>query len=183
MKKINCVFLFWCFCSLITSAAITGSPQISDFSITNQPSDKSVLPDYIHPFERSEANWMIELLQATEPQQSSFAPGSEPPFIMMAGYMDSDISYSSGGQLTMLAYVTDPDSPISSVEIYYDGQPTGVFLYDDGAHADYGAGDSLWGFSVAVPAQTVPAGEYLLELRAKDVDENYSDLWPYLTIH
>ncbi len=111
------------------------------------------------------------------------APGSSPPFIMLAGYMDTDISYQDGGTLHMLAYVMDPDSSVRNVQIYYAGMPTGVFLYDDGQSGDFGVGDGLWGLQQDIPPYTVPAGDYLLELCAEDVDGNLSDIWPYLTIH
>jgi len=114
---------------------------------------------------------------------SAPAPGSSPPFIMLAGYMDTDISYQDGGTLHMLAYVMDPDSAVSNVQIYYDGLPTGVYLFDDGQSGDFGIGDSLWGLQLDIPPFTVPAGDYLLELCAEDVDGNRSDIWPYLTIH
>ncbi|MBN1552472.1 hypothetical protein JW979_13440 [bacterium] len=129
-----------------------------------------------------ESSWMIEMLKAVEPTRN--ANGNfDGPFIMMAGYMDSDISYPEGGILTMLAYVTGSSTPVEYVEIYWEGSPTGAYLYDDGLHGDFGAGDELWGFTMEIDPSVLPSGEYLLELRARDQNGNFSDIWPYLTIH
>lgn len=131
-------------------------------------------------FNAEEFDWFLTELAMFS---AAPAPAGSPPFIMLAGYMDTDISYQDGGTLNMLAYVTDPDSAIASVEIYYAGMPTGVFLNDNGFSGDFGAGDGLWGLLLEIAPYTVPAGEYLLELRAMDTEGNLSDLWPYLTIH
>jgi hypothetical protein len=138
--------------------------------------------EFAPPFDKSQTDWYRDWIVDRDSYNQA-APGTEVPYIYMAGYMDTEITYLYGGTLTMLAYVVDMDSAVDRVEIFYAGMPTGVYLYDDGNHADYGANDGLWGFRVVVPAQSVPVGEYLLELRAFDTDNNVSDLWPYLTIH
>ncbi len=139
--------------------------------------------EYIDEFDASEFDWHRDMLQMLDTPSQHFAPGNEPPYILMAGYMDTDISWADGGVFRMIAYVTDSDSPIESVEIYWEGEPVGVFLYDDGLNGDFDANDGLYGIQFDVERHTIPQGEYLLELRAKDVDGNLSDLWPYLTIH
>ncbi|MBN1879249.1 hypothetical protein JW823_03985 [bacterium] len=108
---------------------------------------------------------------------------SESPVIMMAGYMDSDISWQNGGILNMVAWVVDPDEDIESVEIYFEGEPTGVMLLDDGLSGDFGAGDGIFGLMAEIPEKAVEPAEFLLELLARDHLGNQSDLWPYLTIH
>ncbi len=132
-------------------------------------------------YSRADDNWLIEQFRYFE--SGSAAPANEPPYINLAGYLDTDLSWEDGGQFTMLAYVTDLDSTVVSVEIYWDGQPTGVFLSDDGTSGDFGSGDGLWGITFPVNPRSLPPGEYLLELRARDDMGNLSDLWPYLTIH
>lgn len=144
---------------------------------TQDPADQ-IAP----PFDTSQSNWYRDYLIELESFNSA-DPGDEPPYIYMAGYLDTEITFTNGGTLKMLAYVVDLDSEVTRVEIYYEGMPTGVFLLDDGNHSDYGANDGLWGFSAQIPPGSVPAGEYLLELRAFDSENNASDLWPYLTIH
>jgi hypothetical protein len=58
-----------------------------------------------------------------------------------------------------------------------------VFLADDGMNGDFAPNDGVWGIQFSIPPETVPPGDYLFELRAEDESGNYSDLWPYLTIH
>ncbi len=105
------------------------------------------------------------------------------PVIAMAGYMDTDVSWLYGGYFRMLAWVYSPDDAVESVEIYFEGRPTGVFLKDDGMSSDYGAGNSLYGLTFYIaPHQMIP-GDYTLELRARDTRGFESDLWPYLMVH
>ena len=141
------------------------------------------LNDYVEEFQPNESNWVIDMIRAVEPTRVGASQAGQIPYIMMAGYMDTDISYSDGGLFHMLAYVSDMDSPVDFVEIYWEGQPTGAYLYDDGEHGDFEPGDDLWGLQIEVGPNLVPEGDYLFELRAKDVDGNFSDIWPYLTIH
>ncbi|MBN1355193.1 hypothetical protein JXA40_02870 [bacterium] len=127
------------------------------------------------------SSWVIERMRYFEGTKSR-SP-DDAPHIMMAGYMDTDLSFSQGGTLTILAYVTSPAESVEQVEIYWDGDPTGVFLHDDGMHGDFGSGDELWGFSLRIDPFALTGGDYLLELRAMDSNGIYSDLWPYLTVH
>jgi len=135
----------------------------------------------VDTYSRAEYNWLIDQYDYFNSQGA--APAGQPPYISLAGYLDTDISWEDGGQFTMLAYVTDSDSNVASVEIYWDGNPTGVYLRDDGLNGDFGPGDNLWGITFPIDPMSVPTGEYLLELRARDDIGNLSDLWPYLTIH
>jgi hypothetical protein len=143
----------------------------------------TLFSDYAYLTESTaEPSWVAELIRAIEPAASQ-TPGADNPYIMLAGYMDTDLSESEGGLLSILAYVSPVGAPIDIVEIYWDGDPTGAFLYDDGAHGDFGSFDGLWGVMFEVGSNVIPAGEYMLELRARDQNGLYSDLWPYLTIH
>jgi hypothetical protein len=150
--------------------------------LLNQWSVNASLWEYFSNNSPEENHWMTERLRMLDslnyPQDASTIP-----CIMMAGYMDTDISWADGGKFTMLAYVLDMDSDIDYVEMYWEGEPTGVYLYDDGAHGDFGVDDSLWGISFDIDPLTFPEGQYLIELRARDVDGNFSDIWPYLTVH
>ena len=86
-----------------------------------------------------------------------------------------------------MAYVSDPDgtSDICGVEMSYEGDLTGVWLYDDGAHGDFSAGDDIYGLQVPIGKGTLSglAGLYLFDLIAKDCDGNVSDPWPYICFH
>jgi len=148
--------------------------------------------DIFNPVPESEIYWVPDEPESgktwsvlIEQSRSFFrnAPSETAPVIMMAGYMDTDISWRYGGNLSMLAWVWDIDDDVDVVEIYFEGEPTGVFLHDDGNSGDFEAGDSLFGISIEIPPKTVTPGDYQLELRAHDFMDNYSDLWPYLTIH
>lgn len=109
-------------------------------------------------------------------------PSEFAPVIMMAGYMDSDISWTTGGRFRMLAWIWDPDDDIDTVEIYFEGQPTGVFLKDDGMNGDFERSDGLFGILFDIPSEQVAPGTYVLELKAQDRMGNMSGLWPYLTV-
>lgn len=150
-----------------------------------------VLPVPFNQVDESETTWMPDepgsgkTWSVLMEQSRSFrnAQSQSAPVIMMAGYMDTDISWRYGGIFRMLAWVWDVENDVETVEIYYEGLPTGVFLYDDGNNGDFEAGDSLFGLSIEIPPQTLTPGDYQLELRAFDSMDNASDLWPYLTIH
>ncbi|HPQ38978.1 MAG TPA: hypothetical protein PLV45_01265 [bacterium] len=128
-------------------------------------------------------SWTVLKEQMLSPGRSSYAEGNTPPFIMMAGYMDTDITWEDGGTFTMLAWAWDAENDVVSVRLYYDGQPTDVYLRDDGSSGDFEAGDGLYGLMFEIAPYSLPPGEYILELRAEDARGNLSDLWPYLTIH
>jgi hypothetical protein len=119
-------------------------------------------------------------------RERSYSTWSQPseyaPVIMMAGYMDSDVSWTTGGRFRMLAWVWDPDNDIDTVEIYYEGQPTGVFLQDDGLNGDFEKDDGLFGILLDIPSEKVTPGHYVLELKAQDRMGNMSGLWPYLEV-
>ena len=186
MKKI-CIFLFLFTVSFaMADDGGMDSTLISISGIGLQADDEDYLSfnqtDYFLNNTR-EPDWYIEMINAVEPAFTYGNSVGEPPYIMMAGYMDSEISWSEGGKFHMLAYVTDYDSSVESVELYYWGEPTGSYLYDDGRHGDFAAGDELWGLEFDVDPELVPEGDYLFELRAQDSDGNLSDIWPYLTIH
>ncbi len=119
-------------------------------------------------------------------QLAASAGRADSPQIWLAGYMDTLSSTHSGGRLTLLALVQDPDGlqNVSSVELLYEGMGTGVYLVDDGQQGDFGAGDGIFGLTVQIPDYEVLApGNYLFGLRARDRNGNTSDPWPYLTIH
>ncbi|MBN1296146.1 hypothetical protein JXA80_05150 [bacterium] len=128
-------------------------------------------------------SWMTQMQQMLSIHGPSAAEGNQLPFIMMAGYMDTEITWENGGVFKMLAWVWDADNDVASVEVYYDGQPTGVYLLDDGFSGDFGPGDDIYGLTFDIAPYSVPPGQYMLELRAEDQLGNMSDLWPYLTIH
>ncbi len=112
----------------------------------------------------------------------SATPISETPLIWWSGLSDTYVSAANGGYLKMLSYVVDYQNDIDTVEIYWQGEPTGAFLRDDGQHGDYGAGDRIYGLAAPVePLSPGAVGSYLYELVATDTQGNQSYVWPYFT--
>ncbi len=130
----------------------------------------------------------------SEPQlpswQTYHAPtagtSTESPLIRMAGFMGRVLSFERNSTMKLLAFADDPQgySSLSKVELYAYGQPTGVMLSDNGDTEDFGPGDGIFGFTAEIPAGALEPGYYdFLEIRAGDIDGNYSNLWPYLNIY
>jgi len=136
-------------------------------------------------FETADPSWLADKIRALNEFATFDAPANQPPYIMLAGYYDTDVTYAEGGTFKMIAYVMDPDGPqdVANVELYYEGMPTGVYLLDDGASGDFGAGDQVYGLMFYLEPGQLPAGTYTLELVATDHAGNMSDMWPYLTVH
>ncbi|MBN2054284.1 hypothetical protein JW905_05145 [bacterium] len=147
-------------------------------------SDNLSLPPSMR-YDKHENDWVVERIKAVAGFANDHARNPGAPYIMLAGYYDTDVTYAAGGTFTLIAYVMDMDgySDIASVEVHYMSAPTGVYLMDDGNSGDFGAGDSVFGLSVTIPPNTLPPDRYLLELVATDMSGNQSDIWPYLTIH
>lgn len=106
---------------------------------------------------------------------------STPPKVWMAGYYGSYVSERLGGKLHVVAYCTDVDQDIVSVDLCYDGKPLNVQLKDDGASFDGLAGDGIYACHVDVQ-RGLKAGKYLFEIVATDADGNRSNVWPYITV-
>ncbi len=106
------------------------------------------------------------------------------PYIHSAGYYFTYLDEEKGGNFTILAFVIDPNNDVNSVELYYEGLPTGVYLYDDGQHNDFAAGDGIFGFNYYFDEGSLNgfAGQYLFELKAFDSQNNESYLWPYFIV-
>ncbi len=121
--------------------------------------------------------WLDASMQCGRYQASS----SNGPNIFAAGFMNSRVYSESGGTITLVA-VTTGSIPVKEVEMYYNGLPTGVFLQDDGQHADFGPHDGVFGLIIPISEGILPPGEILIQLMARDFDGQTSDLWPYLTI-
>ncbi len=127
--------------------------------------------------------WEIQQLMTLNSTTSKEAVS---PYILLAGYKDTELFEGYGGMLKLLAAVNDPQGlhDIMKVELCVYGQPTGLELFDDGYHEDFQAGDSIYGFAYNIPEISADmVGDYLLEIIATDWEGNQSDPWPYLRIH
>lgn len=104
------------------------------------------------------------------------------PKIELAGYWDTNLDH--GGTLTLLALVTHPQGlgAIATVELYYAGIPTDMYLSDNGLNSDFAAGDGVYGFSTFLPGGVIPSDHYLFEIVAQDYNGLTSGVWPYLNV-
>ena len=105
------------------------------------------------------------------------------PVIVEAGFLDTTVSESEGGLFKVIAYVVDPDGPndVRSVQLFYNGQPTGLFLADDGTGGDSVANDSLFTLEMNI-GPGMPAGQHRVSLVAVDADGLRSVEWPYVEV-
>ena len=106
-----------------------------------------------------------------------------PPVIVEAGFMSSAVSSSVGGSVKVVAYVVDPQGwdDIEQVEVFYNDEPTGLFLVDDATCGDGVAGDSIFTLEMDV-GPGLYAGRHLVEIVARDRAGNQSVAWPYLQV-
>ena len=70
---------------------------------------------------------------------------------------------------------------IQSIEIYFAGAPTTLYLNDEGFQGDFVAGDGLFGlvFPLGGP---LPSGRFPLELKVVNGNSEPCKLWPYLNV-
>ncbi len=105
--------------------------------------------------------------------------------ILLAGYVDTVLSSSAGGRLKIWALLSPEVLPLTpEVELYYNGVPAGVFLFDDGSHDDGASNDGLYGiaFDVAESSGLETGSITGIEMRAIDAFGNDGPLWPYLKV-
>jgi len=107
-----------------------------------------------------------------------------PPVIELVSFEDSYISEGEGGHLLINARVSTPDgkNDVARVELYFEGAPTGILMYDSGLGGDIMAGDGIYAYSINIFAGMFTAGQYLVGVVATDSSGQQSDMWPYLTV-
>lgn len=98
------------------------------------------------------------------------------PQIWLSGYTDTHWQGSRNSEITVLAFVTDPDDDIETVELVYAGESIGLQLYDDGEHGDYGHGDGIYGLQLPVNGGNLPAMMINIGIRAVDTRGNNSGI-------
>lgn len=101
------------------------------------------------------------------------------PNLLVGGYMDTRLDRNRGGRL-MMGIVT-PDEDIYSAEIYVQGQPSEVFLSDDGPPLDLEANDGFYMLILTIYPPLTPV-VIPLEVVIKDFAENF-DMWPHLVVN
>jgi hypothetical protein len=146
----------------------TGCPDPADYGFSAAPPS----PD--------------SLFQAQGRTARSRAHKAQRPLISAAGFWDTALDAVVPRTLTIIAYAIPADaSPITSVEVYYEGLPTGVMLLDDGRGPDWASGDGLFSFSTVIDPRELglEPGEFRLQLVAHDALGRSSDPWPQVVIH
>lgn len=98
--------------------------------------------------------------------------------VMLGGYLNTQLSTSSGGLITLNAFAMSTDSkPMDSFELLYIGQPLGISLepvFHDGSIYLF-----QWQLNLAPPLMPL---EVILQGRAINIDGWRSGLWPYLNV-
>ena len=122
-------------------------------------------------------NWFPHLIFPSEVDGIWTRVEDMPPRIMTAGsHYDAETS-----MLHFNAWVTDIRGPedVETVDILYDGQETGLRLYDDGTHGDMAAHDGLFHLSIPIEADD-PFINIPYSLIAIDKNGLVSWSWPEL---
>jgi len=97
--------------------------------------------------------------------------------IYVGGYMDSALQSDHAGTVSFAVYAIDPDgNPITQLLLFAGGVFTGVRW---NLTANQGAVFTSQPLELPVG---IPAGDYLLELRVRDMFGRESASWPYLTV-
>ncbi len=100
----------------------------------------------------------------------------QPPRITLGGYMGTNLKAGSVGYLAMQVVVEDPQgAAVDRVEIYYQGEATGVVLEP----IDIEAG--LYGLE-PIQVEPLSSQEFLFQVRATNVGGIISAPWPYLVV-
>jgi len=101
--------------------------------------------------------------------------GGRAPRLSAAGLV------TSGNYTFFRAVAEDPDGDIAEVRVYNRGVDTGLYLFDDGFHADGAADDGLFGlalFATEAAALLGPAPELI----ARDRTGHVTARWPALAV-
>lgn len=99
-------------------------------------------------------------------------PAEEPPSLLLAGYLLTDLMAGQPGALEILAVTGEGSAPIDSVRVLLGGVPVGITL----ANTDLNTYTSAQEITLAAP------GSFLIEIEALDRDGNASAQWPYLVV-
>ena len=107
-----------------------------------------------------------------------------PPVIEAVSFNNSYVSQAEGGDLTITAEIATPDgkNDITRVELYFQGEPTGILMHDDGLEGDQTADDGVFTYSVYIYPGMFTSGQYLVGVVATDSSGQQSDMWPYLVV-
>lgn len=95
------------------------------------------------------------------------------PPVLLAGFWDTDITHLHGGQLQVIALVTDN----LNTKVIALGS---VELFDDGRHGDFSAGDGIFGLNANIGSST-DSGAYLIDI-VTERNTVTGPAWPWLVV-
>ncbi len=153
----------------------TRSPTISP---TRSPS-----PTLSPSATRTETPTVTHTMTATVTRTSTCTPTPtpEPPFILMAGWMYSNITREEGGDLVLAAVAYGEN--ISSVKLYFmEDQSVLDLNMNLEPNPDIEPPYAYYTMELKKLPPDLPPGQYLFGLKAFDNNGNESELWPYLDI-
>lgn len=118
---------------------------------------------------------------------SSFSLFQNPydgPKILVGGFWDTKIDPKVPANiLKVMVYVLHPEGreAIDSVGLFYNNTMTEMKFNDDGLNGDANMGDGIYTYRVELGAYPLP-GLYVVPVVARDIDGNYSNLFPFVHI-
>jgi len=129
-------------------------------------------------------DWRIEAfnwINSTSFDKNLWTPGYYPPVIYMAGIEPTRFASGTTEDVTVRAFVFDPDGDIKWVKLLQGGniEDPSIQLFDDGENGDFDAGDNWYG---AILDTNITPGFYKIEIVARDDQGNYSHIFPYITV-
>ncbi|MBN2208132.1 MAG: hypothetical protein JW759_02390 [Candidatus Coatesbacteria bacterium] len=141
------------------------------------------VPDPFPPFSEFDSLRWTTLVQTCLAQEGPL--DGYKPVIVSAGYWNSFL-FSYRGHLYMTALVLDPDGPdaVASVGVYDSfGNPTGLYMNDEGIDGDVVPGDRIYTTTLPILFGAPPNQLYLFRVVAINRNGYASDPWPYVRIH
>lgn len=165
----------------------TQSPTAGDTATPVTTDTPTYSPSPTFTLEPTETPTQTQTPPPTETPTQEPSPSATPSFtsaqpinILFAGYFDTELYVQAAGKLHFIAFLNQTAGV--TVELQTMGNPTGIYLKDDGFSGDFGAGDRVFGFvyDFRYGELTQPA-KFILELKASDgiVESNQ---WPYLDV-
>jgi len=141
------------------------------------------VPDPFPPFTEADSSRWTALVETYLSQEGPL--DGYRPVIVSAGYWHSYL-YRIGGYFYMAAQVLDPDGPdaIASVEVQDRfGNPTGLYMNDEGLDGDVVPGDGIYTTTYPIILGTEPNRLHLFRVVAINRNGYASDPWPSIRIH
>ncbi len=112
----------------------------------------------------------------TTPTATATAPGCQPPRVIIAGYLNTHITSSTGGYMSLFAAAYDPQQwQALLLEIYFEGEPTGLTM------PMIDPVNYFYRLDIDKFPSGIPQGYILIEIMPRGSGCE-GDLWPYLPV-